>query len=102
MPLPSRSVLVDRGHIARGVLEFLDAQHQHAVVTARFDFGHGSQHAQRRRSAGAFMAHGWHTPEFGGHLRHHGAQVGLLALQFTKGIAHMDAFDGRGVQAGIL
>ena len=48
MPLPGRSVLVDRGHIARGVLEFLDAHHQHTVVTARFDFGHARQHAQRR------------------------------------------------------
>ena len=48
------------------------------------------------------MAHGRHTPEFGGHLRHHGAQVGLLALQFPKGIAHMDALDGRGVQSGVV
>ncbi len=46
VPLPGRSVLVDRGHIARGVFELLDAHHQHAVVAARFDFGHGCQHAQ--------------------------------------------------------
>ncbi len=48
------------------------------------------------------MAHGRHAPELGGHLRHHGAQVGLLALQLAKGIAHMDALDGRGVQAGMV
>ena len=102
MPLPGRSVLIDRGHIARGVFEFLDAHDQHTVVTARLDFRHGRQHAQRRRSAGPFMAHGRDTPEFGCHLGHHGAQVGLLALQFGECIAHVDALDGRGVQLGIL
>ena len=28
--------------------------------------------------------------------------MGLLALQLAKGIAHMDALDGRGVQAGMV
>ena len=37
------------------------------------------------------MAHGGHAPQLGHHLRHHGAQMRLLALQLAKGIAHVDA-----------
>ena len=98
MALPGGSVLVLRRHIARQVLELLHPQHQHAVVAAGFDFGHRAQDAQRRRGTGPFVPHGGHAPQLGHHLGHHRAQMGLLALQFTKGVADMDAGDGRGIQ----
>ena len=101
--LPRGGVLVLRSHIAGQVLELFYAQHQHAVVAARLNFGHGAEHRQRRRRTGPFVPHGGHAPQLGHHLGHHRAQVRLLALQFAKGIAHVDAlhllrFDGRCLQ----
>lgn len=44
------------------------------------------------------VAHGRNAPELGNHLRHHGAQMGLLALQLAKRIADVDAFYRTGVE----
>ena len=98
MALPGGGVLVLRCDIARQVFELLNPQHQHAVIAARLDLGHGAEYAQGRRGAGTLMAHGGHAPQLGHHLRHHGAQMRLLALQLAKGIAHVDAGDRRSVQ----
>ena len=91
MALPGSGVLVLRRNIARQVFELLNPKHQHAVIAARLDLGHGAEYAQGRRGTGALMAHGGHAPQLGHHLRHHGAQMRLLALQLAKGIAHVDA-----------
>ena len=100
--LPGRSVLVLRGLVSWQILELLHTQHQHAVVTAGFDFCHGRQHPQRRGRTSAFVAHRRHAPQLRHHLRDHGSQVCLLALQFAKGVAHVNALHLRGVELALL
>jgi hypothetical protein len=48
------------------------------------------------------MAHGRYAPQFRHHLRHHRAEVRLLALQLTERIADVDALDLRCIErAGV-
>jgi hypothetical protein len=49
--------------------------------------------------AQALVPHGGAAPQLGHHLRHHGAQVRLLALQLAKGVADVDGLDGVGIEA---
>ena len=102
MPLPCGGVLVLRGHVTWQIFELFHTQHQHAVITTGLDLRHRRQNAERRRRTGAFVAHRGHAPQRRHDLRDHRAQVRLLALQFAKGVAYVDALHLRGVELTLL
>ncbi len=93
MPLPGRRVLHLRGLVARQVLFFLDTEHQDAVVAPCLDLGGGRQDAERAGSAGRLVPHRGLAEELRLHLRHHGCQVPLAAIELAERIAHVNGVD---------
>ncbi len=86
---------------ARHGLFLFDTEHQHAVVAAALDFGHGAQRSHRRGSTCGFVTHCGDAPQLRNDGRWHGAEMALPCVELAERIADVDGVDIREVDLGI-
>ena len=87
---------------AGDVALLLDSDHQCAVVSSGFEFGHRGEDGHTPRRARGFVSRRGHTPEPIVHRRGHGAQLSLAVEELSERVADVNRLHVGGVDLGVF